>query len=194
MKLSFLLILSIAINCQIHAQNNLLVFNQEQSKINKRAFIVLGSWSVANIITGLAGQSNSNGQTRYFHQMNLIWGSVNLIIAGSGYIGAKRRATDLSLSGSLKQQTNIEKTFLFNAGIDLAYLATGAYFIERGKNQDNPDKFRGYGKSILIQGGALLIFDAIMYATHLQHGKKIWKVMNSLQAGPNSFGLNLSLK
>jgi hypothetical protein len=174
------------------AQINLPQFNKEQAGINKTAFIVLGSWSAANIITGIAGQAHTSGQAKYFHQMNLIWGSVNLVIAGSGYIGAIRRNTDLSLSGSLKQQSVIEKTFLFNAGLDLAYLAGGAYFIEKGKN-NNPDRNKGYGKSILLQGGALLLFDVIMYSTHNKHGKKLLTVLNGLQAGPNSLGLSLSL-
>jgi hypothetical protein len=117
----------------------------------------LGSWSVANIISGVVGQANTSGQAKYFHQMNLIWGAVNFLIAGSGYIGTKKRSADLSLAASLKQQSVIEKTFLFNAGFDLAYLAGGAYFIEKGKTNSNPEKYTGYGKSILLQGGALLL-------------------------------------
>jgi hypothetical protein len=133
-------------------------------------------------------------ETKYFHQMNLIWGgSVNFFIAGPGYLGTRRRSTNLSLPASLKQQTVIEKTFLFNAGLDLAYLAGGAYLIEKGKNNGSPDKYKGYGKSILLQGVALLLFDVIMYATQNRHGKKLFNVLNSLQAEPGSLGLSLSL-
>jgi hypothetical protein len=145
MRLSALFIASIIFFHNSGAQINLPQFNKEQVGINKTAFIVLGSWSAANIITGIAGQANTSGQAKYFHQMNLIWGSVNLVIAGSGYIGARRRNTGLSLSGSLKQQSVIEKTFLFNAGLDLAYLTGGAYFIEKGKNS-NPDRYKGMAR------------------------------------------------
>jgi hypothetical protein len=193
MKLLILFIGCIILLNNTRAQLNLQQFNKEQAAINKTAFIVLGSWSAANIITGLAGQANTSGQSKYFHQMNLIWGSVNLLIAGSGYIGAKRKANDLSFAASVKQQSVIEKTFLFNAGLDLAYLAGGAYFMEKGKNNSNPDKYKGYGKSILLQGGVLLLFDVMMYITHNHHGKKLWNALNALQAGPNSLGLNISL-
>ncbi len=193
MKLSSLLVIAlIGVNTGF-AQFNLPDFNKEQAKINKTGFLVLGSWSAANIISGLALQGNAGGQTKYFHQMNLLWGSVNLLIAGSGYLGANRKTGSLSYKQSLKQQSRVEKTFLFNAGLDLAYMTAGAWFIEKGNSNSNPARYKGYGKSILLQGGFLLLFDAVMYGTHNHHGKKLYQVLNGLQIAPNSVGFHANL-
>jgi len=78
-------------------------------------------------------------------------------------------------------------------GLDIAYLAGSAWFLEKANNSTNPDKYRGYGKSILMQGAFLLLFDAVMFTTHNRHGKKLYKALNGLQLAPNSLGYNISL-
>ena len=174
-----------------HAQVNLQEFNRERAAINKKAFLVLGSWSAANIISGVIGQSASSGQAKYFHQMNIIWGSVNLLVALPGYIGARKTATGLSLAASVKTQEVVEKTFAFNAGLDLAYIAGGAWYMEKGNSHANPDKYRGFGKSIMMQGAALLLFDAVLFTTHNRHGKKLLKLLDTVQLAPNRLGLRV---
>lgn len=175
----------------VKSQVNLQQFNKERFAINKKAFLVLGSWSAANIITGVIGQSASTGQAKYFHQMNIIWGSVNLLVALPGYIGARKSTADLALGPSIKGQAATEKTFAFNAGLDLAYMAAGAWTLEKGNTHSNSDKYKGYGKSILLQGAFLLLFDAVMFSTHNHHGKKLMKVLDTVQLAPNSLGLRV---
>jgi hypothetical protein len=173
------------------AQLNLQQFNQERLNINKKGFLVLGSWSAVNIISGIIGQSSASGEAKYFHRMDIIWGSVNLLVALPGYIGARKSPIDLALAGSIKNQSVLEKTFAFNAGLDLAYIAAGAWTLEKGKTNSNPDKYRGYGKSIIMQGAFLLLFDAVMFTTHNRHGKKLIKVLDTVQLSPNSLGLKV---
>lgn len=115
------------------SQLRLPEFNKERFNINKKAFLVLGGWSAANIISGVIGQASSAGETKYFHQMNIIWGSVNLLVALPGYIGARKSSSDLTLAASIRGQAATEKTFAFNAGLDLAYIAGGAWYMEKGK-------------------------------------------------------------
>lgn len=63
----------------------LTAFNQTRINYNESGMIILGSWAVGNMIWGGIGASNSTGQTKAFHQMNIYWNSVNLIIAGFGF-------------------------------------------------------------------------------------------------------------
>ena len=168
-------------------------FNQQRFAINKRGFLVLSSWSAANIISGIAGTTTSSGQAKYFHQMNAIWGAVNLAIALPGYIGARKSNADLTLAASLKGQAAAEKTFIFNAGLDLAYIAGAVWLVEKGNTASNSDKYKGYGKSVLMQGAFLLVFDAVMFASHNQHGKKLYRTLETLKLAPNSVGLNVPL-
>jgi hypothetical protein len=193
MKHRILLMALLVGGVTLHAQTSLPEFNQQRFRINQTGFLVLSSWSAANIVSGIVGQASSGGQSKYFHQMNLIWGSVNLLIALPGYLAARKGNSRLSLEGSVKGQGGTEKTFIFNAGLDLAYLAGGAWFLEKANNSSNPDKYRGYGKSILLQGGFLLLFDAIMFSSHNQHGKKLYKLLGSVQAGPGSLGFNIGI-
>ena len=53
--------------------------------IQKTGMIILGSWATLNIISGTAGYYLSEGDTRYFHQMNayirLMKNGLNLSLA-----------------------------------------------------------------------------------------------------------------
>jgi len=190
------IILSIALlvaGLYAQAQEGLQQFNQERLHINQTGFTFLSGWAVANLGVGLIFQSKAVGETRYFRQMNAIWGGVNLLIAVPAYINARRGGADLSLDASIRAQASIEKIFILNAGLDIAYLAGSAWFLEKADNSTNPDKYRGYGKSILMQGAFLLLFDAVMFTTHNRHGKKLYKALNGLQLAPNSLGYNISL-
>ena len=175
------------------AQLDLKQFNKERLQLTKNGMLVLGSWSAVNIITGGIGLGNSTGETEYFHRMNLIWGSVNLVIAGASYLSLTRRKTDLSFADTRKEQSRIEKTFLLNGTLDLVYITAGFYLCEKGNSDSNPDKYKGFGKSVIMQGGALLLFDGMMYILQVNHGKKFWKVLDGLQVAPNAVSFNIRL-
>lgn len=128
---------------------------------------ILGSWAVANIAGGMALRANTEGSTRYFHEMNAIWNTVNLGIAAAGYYGATRLDPSGSAASLFNEQASIDKTLLFNAGLDIAYMAGGLYMMERSKNMtDNADRWRGYGRSVIMQGTFLFAFDVMMVVVH----------------------------
>lgn len=143
--------------------------------------LVLGAWGAANTVVGAIGLATAEGETKYFHQMNLIWGVANFAIAASGYIGSRKRGANLTPSQSAKQQSAIEKTFLVNGALDLVYITAGLYCLEKGNTASNRDRYKGYGKSLLLQGGGLLIFDAVMYFTHVTHGKVLYQLLDKIQ-------------
>lgn len=152
-------------------------FNTERVRTTKTAMLVLGGWGVANIAAGLIGNSQSTDQTKYFHQMNAIWGAVNLGIAAASYFGKRR--LDLDQEGTLKEQRKIEKIYLINGGLDLAYIAGGLLLREHGKNKlpgKDQDKWKGYGTSIIGQGVFLLLYDGVNYAIHRQHRNKMMQL------------------
>jgi len=151
--------------------------------------LVLGAWGAANIAVGAIGITGASGETKYFQQMNLIWGTVNFAIAGATYLGLARNKAGMTLSKSVKQQAGIEKTFLINGGLDLVYITAGIYCLEKGNTASNRDKYKGYGKSLLMQGGGLLLFDVIMYIINTSHGKELYKILDKIQFSGNSVGI-----
>ncbi|MCY7291396.1 MAG: hypothetical protein LH615_04360, partial [Ferruginibacter sp.] len=155
-------------------QSSLNNYNKEREKISKKGIKVLAGYSVANIIYGSIAASQANSSNKYFNEMNAIWNGITLGIVGLGYLTAKKEGV-LSYNESIKKQHGVEKLFLFNAGLDLAYIAGGAYLKERSKTTDkNRIRLKGYGESVMLQGGVLLLFDAIMYAIHNKHGKALY--------------------
>lgn len=156
--------------------------------------VVLGGWSAANLIYSGIATGQTTGSTKYFHQMNVMWGGINLGLAALGYLGTRNKDGP-SLAQSLKHQAGIEKTYLLNLGLDVAYMAGGFYMKERSKNTvKNADKFKGYGESIILQGAALFVLDGVLFAVHNRHGRKIYKMIDKIQLGATNNGLGMLIK
>ena len=168
--------LTFALSAFSQQQTELNSFNRQRNKITKNAMIALGGWSFANLVYSGIATGQTTGTTKYFHQMNVMWGGINLGLATLGYLGIRNKDGQ-SLAQTLKQQSGVEKTYMFNAGLDIAYIASGLYLKERSKNTTkNPQKLKGYGESIILQGAALLLLDGVMFTLHNIHGKKLYKL------------------
>jgi len=190
MQKIILLICLVAASFTAFSQKDVLTkFEKERVNYSKNSMVVLAGWSVANIVGSGIATNTRNKEMRYFHQMNVMWGGINLAIAGLGYWGAGREKIDNpTLEAVLKHQNKIEKTYLINAGLDVVYIGSGLLMNRLSDNQKNPEKFKGYGNSIMLQGGFLLLYDAIIYAIHRKHGKELKGLVDKVQlnAGPGS--------
>ncbi|MEM6879485.1 MAG: hypothetical protein AAF544_13045 [Bacteroidota bacterium] len=145
--------------------DQLLQFNQQNIDHQRTAMLALGGWAVANIGIGLGFIQSTTGETKYFHQMNALWNTVNLAIAGIGYwsiSGTDPASWDLATG--LSKHQSFQKILLFNAGLDVGYIVGGFYLQERARRPDvNSDRLRGFGKAIVLQGSFLMAFDLINY-------------------------------
>jgi hypothetical protein len=130
--------------------------------------MVLGSWATLNIAGGLIGRANTTGSDTYFYEMNAIWNGVNLGIAALGYYGAVNLTQPETALDLYNAQIKMDKTLLFNAGLDLAYMAGGFYLMERSRRTSakNPDRLKGYGQAVILQGAFLLAYDVAMEWEH----------------------------
>ncbi len=168
--------------------------NFQRNQINRYAMITLGSWAVGNMAVNGALYRSGEKDRKYFYEMNIAWNAVNLAIAGFGLYGALHPDTTLTLFESIKQQANIEKILLFNAGLDVAYMMTGFYLKERAKNTlKHHDRLRGYGNSLLLQGGFLFLFDVAVYFIHTGNHELMKKLLDHVMISPGtvSFMFNL---
>jgi len=191
--LVLLMLLPVFKNC-FSQQMELNQFNDKRRHIDKTALKVLGAYSAANIIYGTIAASQTSGSNQYFHQMNAVWNGITLGIAAIGHF-TKKKETGLSFSQSQKKQHSTEKLFLFNAGLDLAYIAGGAYIYEKSKTTvKNPERLKGYGRSVMLQGAVLLLFDGVVYAIHNRHGQKLQSLAGRLQLAATGSGIGISVK
>ncbi|PZX63734.1 DUF6992 family protein [Hydrotalea sandarakina] len=160
---------------------------RNRQNIIKRNMTVLGAWAGVNIIQSSISAASTTGSTQAFFKMNVYWNVANAAIAGIGILSAKKALKHtVSAQKNWQQQQNIEKLLLLNTGLDAAYITTGLYLKEHGLRVNNPQT-QGYGTSIMVQGGFLLIFDLIQYFDHHQNGKKL----NQLNFEPTNSGVGL---
>ncbi|MBA4196368.1 MAG: hypothetical protein C0459_02330 [Chitinophaga sp.] len=162
-----------------------------RNELNKNNLYFLTGWAAVNIVQGGISATNAKGSNKYFFQMNTYWNVVNLAVAGVGlYTIKKEMNKKLTAAENYKKQNNLEKFLLFNTGLDATYLTTGLYLNERGKRLNN-ETTEGYGSSLILQGGFLLVFDIIQYLEHRQNGKKLNSLIDKISLGstPNGAGL-----
>ncbi|MBX3006848.1 MAG: hypothetical protein KF816_02360 [Melioribacteraceae bacterium] len=169
-------------------------FETERTDINKTGMIVLGSWALGNILLGAYGNYKHEGQTKYFHQFNAMWNIVNLGIAAFGYFNASGSdPNSMTATQILNEYNSLQKFLLLNAGLDVAYMVTGLYLKERAKNSSNAERLRGYGDSLLLQGGFLLAFDVALYFIHQNNASvNLYPHLESLLSGGAGIDMRIS--
>lgn len=199
-----LVIILVLFCTSVFAQDSLKYYNNLRINTTSSGMKVLGAWGIVNLGTGAIWGWNSKSTTtyvglngtpvtsskginregQYFFQMNTIWGAVNFGTSLLGYASVQKyRKKTLTAAETLEQQKKLEKIFLINGAFDIAYLGTGAYLKIAGSSRNSP-MMKGYGESILIQGGFLLIFDGIMYHAEKSNGSRL---RNFLEKHPISF-------
>lgn len=153
--------------------------------------IILGVWAVGNMATGAVLRGNRVGEDRYFHDMNIAWNAVNLTIAGLGYYASmKADPASFDMASSIHEQYKIQKILLFNAGLDVGYMLGGVYLMERSKNtNNNPERLKGFGKSIVLQGGFLFAFDVVTYMVHTRGNGEIPALLQGLSFNGQGIGI-----
>jgi hypothetical protein len=193
---SMILLRSGILNCQIRTETFIKQYDENRIKRQKTSLKILGTWSVINITSGLALRTRSEGDSYYFHEMNAGWNTINLAIAASGLLSLKKQTTSSNPFEMLESSLQYEKSLLFNAGLDLAYITAGAFLIERGINEKElirRQRFRGYGRSIILQGMFLLLFDSVLYFNESRFSSALREGMQSIYLMPGGLGIGLSL-
>lgn len=167
-------------------------YQSEFNSINENLMLGLGSYAVTNFVMGGIGYATSHDEaTKHFHEMNVMWNTVNLGLAVPGYLKAKRGDKSLTLEEMIKEQKKTETIFLVNDVLDLGYIATGVWMKNQAVNQgDRADMFEGYGNSLILQGSFLLAFDAYAYYLHRNHTKKL-PMLEKVSVHPTGAGIAL---
>ena len=172
-------------------------YQKDFNKINEGLMVTLGSYAVSNFALSGAGYFLSEDEsTMRFHEMNVMWNTVNLGLAVPGYIKARRNAGNYSIEEMLAQQRKTEQIFLINTGLDVGYIAAGYYMRRDALNRgDREALFRGYGNSLMLQGGFLFAFDLVAFGIHRSHfNRDFERLSNKVSIYPIGGGLGLTLR
>ena len=151
-----------------------LSYNLERTQLQKKAMLTLTGWSVLNITAGSIGYFSTSNESRYFNQMNAGWNIVNLGLGVFGYLQAKNEFyDDYDLHQSLESHRKVSNSFLFNGALNVSYITAGFLLREAAKNNiDDEMRFRGWGNSLILQGGFLLAFDMVNFTLHQRNRKR----------------------
>jgi hypothetical protein len=171
-------------------------YNEQMYRYNKNGWLTVGGWSVANIGVGTAGiLTAKTEQTKAFHQMNIMVNVVNIGFTIPGLITAMRNdPACFDPKQTYQAQLRQEKVYLFNAGLDLFYMAGGLFLRSSSQNETEwSPQLKGFGNSILIQGAFLFCVDLSMTLLHRRHRLKTLDPMLQMSSGPNGIGLKLNL-
>lgn len=169
-----MLLLIIFTHNGLKAQSPLLELNQKRNNLEQKGMLTLTSWSALNIIGGSVGWLTTTNESAYFHQMNAGWNIINLGLGLSGYFRAKKEDYSVyDLNTTMNAQRKVSNAFLFNSALNGTYITAGFFLKERSKNQlDQKEMLAGFGNSLILQGGFLLLFDATSFILHNRNRKK----------------------
>lgn len=160
--------------------------------------IALTTWGFANLTAGttLWLVSPTDSSWRYFHQMNALWNTVNVTLGIIGWVNSNREVPSATpINMSIQRSRKSQQVFAINLGIDFAYLTAGALTWDLGETYQNPRAI-GWGQSIVLQGGFLLVFDAVMLGLHQRHLERFLsarKRVSGVRVGPWKNGLGLQV-
>ena len=113
-----------------------------------------------------------------------------------GYLKARKNAGNYSVDEMLAEQGKTEQIFLINTGLDVGYLAVGYYMRNDAENRgDQEALFRGYGNSLMLQGGFLFAFDLVAYGIHRSHFNRDFdRLTKKMSLCPIGGGISLTVK
>jgi len=137
-------------------------------------FLLLLSWGLLSVIVGSALQLNPKSFWKQFGIQALLWGAIDAALALFGLIGADKKEEryalgELGTTDEQKEARTFYRILLINVGLDVGYIALGAWLMGRFKNRADR---RGMGLGILIQGLWLFLFDGLVS----QEVRSLWKM------------------
>lgn len=185
---SICLMACIVLSVRAQSDSLLRSIAQKQFKLQRTSTQILAGWSAANLVISGVAIGKSEGSTRYFHEMNLYWNAVNVGIAGLGLLSLRKAQHNATVSSVVKDHYTLQKTLLFNTGLDVAYMTSGLWLLDKSKtemNQTRNQRFRGFGQAVLIQGGFLFVFDLTNYLLHRQDAPRLHRVLDKVALNSN---------
>ncbi|RPD49662.1 hypothetical protein DNI29_02345 [Hymenobacter sediminis] len=156
--------------------------NYARELLAERGMAVLGVWALLNLIGSgyYVARTDVRSETHHFHLMNVGWNVVNALLAVWGILQAHpQQVAGLTLAESISAQFSFEKILLLNVGLDVAYFCIGSWLRARAADPAaaRPERLAGFGRSLWVQGGFLLLFDAAFYFIYHQKATELLNLL-----------------
>ena len=186
-RLLFLLLLSLNWHSSsgqnvISFKDTINAYNKKRISIDLKGMQVLGTWGIANIVSGGIGSITGKYDTKYFFEMNTGWGAFNTLFAYSLYQRGINEAGEKTGYQRAYQLYRRDKSFfIYKTIADVALIGIGAGLIGAKPISDQQKQmFSGFGQSCLIQGTSMILFDDIMAIVHNRSNYNWLNIMNEI--------------
>ncbi|WP_223653318.1 DUF6992 family protein [Hymenobacter psoromatis] len=146
-----------------------LVAYQHHELALGRGLGILGVWALLNLVASgyQLPRTDRREWLYHFHFMNCLWAFINAILAAVGILRTHPGAplAGFTAATALADVHSTSQIFLINAGLDVGYLLVGLWLLTHAARPgaNRPERLYGYGRSVQLQGGFLLLFDAVMW-------------------------------
>ncbi|MCA8832079.1 DUF6992 family protein [Hymenobacter pini] len=148
------------------ADATLPLINHARELLIERGMGVLGAWALLNLLVSgyYVARTDRRSVAHHFHLMNVAWNMVNALIAVWGILQAHpQQVAGLTLAESLAAQARTEQILLVNAALDVGYVLFGLWLRRRATTAIRPERLEGFGRSVVLQGAFLVVFDTGLY-------------------------------
>jgi len=158
----------------------------------------VAAWGGLNVAGGLllvGASDRDEREARWsFGAMSAGWGLVNVGIAAAGLWGGPGEPTG-TLATALDDERFLHDVLLLNLGLNVAYSAVGTTMLAAGyRDVSNADRWRGFGTSLIVQGGGLLVLDGVAFFASRARLADLIGVAGDLSARALPTGLALTLR
>jgi hypothetical protein len=126
-------------------------------------YYLLG-WAIFNIVVGGVLAFAGKGAWKPFGIFSAGWNVVNLALAANGIHDATAAMTQhFTVLEAIREVAFLKTLFLINAGLDVAYITWGLWLRDKSTyTETKRERNLGWGWSLILQGGFLLVFDSVM--------------------------------
>lgn len=110
-----------------------------------------------------------------FGIQSLAWGAIDLGIFGLSFLGD--RFPPATRARALAQENTLGDVLWLNIGLDAGYMMAGGTMIGASLAGAEPAvDWASHGAGIVVQGGALLVLDAVALASHPARLEGLWSL------------------
>ena len=152
-----------------YAQPNIAEYSDAYYRLNRNGAISLAMWGGVNVVMGGTQINTAAGSRRFFHEMN-IWAGGVMLTAASVWWWTNRDARLYNSGTAQRKQAQIQRNLMITAMAGSAGLLLGTAMWQLG---DKAWRQNGYGASLMMQSGFLLLVDTLLFIGHFANGKKL---------------------
>lgn len=176
---------------ELSFRDSIAHYHRIRLKTNHTGALILTGWGLTNVAAGGTGYfAAQKDEWKYFHEMNAGFGVVNTIVGAANVWAAQRAAAQKpDYSIACDQYKANRRRYLYGSALDAAFIVAGIALTQNAdKSPENKDVYNGFGKALVTQGAALLIFNNAMYALHGRMNARWFQLMTELRFTGASIG------